>query len=97
MLNAARQVFRLDGTGSHGPIRSSMSIVQRGLGGSIEGDAGTLKRWNLFRAWFPEYESGDWDGKGSDILIERMVVAYEGFELDEEFIPIDEPEKALFF
>lgn len=49
-------------------------LVQRDRDGSI------LKRYSIFGAWPKEFDAGDWDNTSEDVVIEKMVIAYDFFQ-----------------
>lgn len=40
-----------------------------------------IKTWNVKECWISSYEFGDLDASSNDVVIEKMVVQHEGFEL----------------
>jgi phage tail-like protein len=38
-----------------------------------------ISRWSLFNAWPKMYSPGEWDNNTDDVLIEKMVLAYDYF------------------
>lgn len=39
-----------------------------------------VKKWNVFSCWVSEYETGDFDAMGNNVMVDRIVVQHEGFE-----------------
>lgn len=54
--------------------KRNADIVQLGLTGE------PIKRWTIFGAWPTEFEAGDWDGGSEDVVIEKLVLAIDGFD-----------------
>jgi phage tail-like protein len=54
-------------------VRKNGSIVVFDLSNSAE-----VTRWNFARAWPTKWESSAFNAKGSEILIETLVLAHEG-------------------
>lgn len=46
----------------------------------LDGRGTEVARYNLFECWPSSWEIGSSDGKGSDIMIEEVVIAVERFE-----------------
>jgi phage tail-like protein len=40
-----------------------------------------VKTWEVQRAWISNYETGELNGDGNDVLVETMTVTHEGFRL----------------
>jgi phage tail-like protein len=55
--------------------RFNCSVVLLGSDGQTE-----VARWNLGNAWLREFEVADFDALGTDVLIERIVLAAETLE-----------------
>lgn len=51
-----------------------LDIIQRDRDGEI------IKRWSIFGAWVKEYTPGDWDNNSDDVVIEKIVLAYDFFK-----------------
>lgn len=51
-----------------------LDIIQRDRDGEI------LKRWTVFGAWVKEYEAGEWDNNSEEVVIEKIVLAYDWFQ-----------------
>ena len=59
-----------------GPVvRKNGSIVVFDLANSTE-----VVRWNFDRAWPTKWEGSAFNAKGSEILIETLVLAHEGLD-----------------
>lgn len=39
-----------------------------------------VKKWELLECWVSDYETGDFDAMGNGVMIDRMVVQYEGIK-----------------
>ncbi len=47
-----------------------------------EGQAGSAQTWTLINARILKHTSGPFHAKGTDVVIEELVLAYEGLEVD---------------
>jgi len=43
-------------------------------------DGSELKRWRLYGAWPKTFTAGDWDNTADEVVIERVVLAFDRFE-----------------
>ena len=75
MWEFASKVFTLDSpNASNDPgFRASVIVKLKDRAGNI------VKQWEVQRVWFKTYETGEFDGEGSEVMIERIVLAQEGF------------------
>jgi phage tail-like protein len=78
MYNWAKQTDNFDGAGvagltSFNPARATLTISV------LDGDNNVLEAYEVQRAWVSEFNAGEFDSKGNDVLIERMVVQHEGY------------------
>lgn len=56
-------------------LRKNLSVVVMGLDGRTE-----VARWNITRAWPTKWEGSAFNAKGSELLIETLVLAHEGLD-----------------
>jgi|SRR3712207_186297 len=64
---------------SNSPIyRSNVTIKLLDRNGDI------VKVWQVPNAWVSEYSTGDFDAKGNNVMIEKIVLQHEGFYLDKK-------------
>jgi phage tail-like protein len=57
-------------------IRKNMSVIL------IDQQRNDVKRWTVREAWPAKYQVGPLNAKGNDVLIEELVIANEGIELE---------------
>jgi phage tail-like protein len=56
-------------------MRKNVSVVALSLDGREE-----VARWNIVRAWPTKWEGSAFNAKGSELLIETLVLAHEGLD-----------------
>lgn len=78
-----QMIMTLDGVGGANPptsgFRRTIVIYMKDKSGV------RVKKWTVYRAWPSEKTLGDLDAKSSDVLLETLVLAHEGW--DEEVLP----------
>jgi phage tail-like protein len=42
-----------------------------------------VRKWELQECWVSDYETGDFNAQGNGIMIDRMIVQYEGIKTDQ--------------
>jgi len=74
MWDWACQVHKTAGGGSTSITRKDITIKLIGKSNKI------LRSWIVYRTWASEWELGELDAKGNDVVIERVVLQNEGIE-----------------
>jgi len=55
--------------------KKNLDIVQ------LDRDGTELRRWSLYGAWPTKFTAGDWDNDADENVIEKMELAFDGWEL----------------
>lgn len=77
MWNWAMKVFKAGNKngGSYKNIRANVLIKLQDRDGEV------VKTWRVPNCWVSNYETGEFDAMGNDIMIERITLQHEGFDL----------------
>lgn len=72
---AVKSYNRVDDTSSNdADCRASLSI------NLMDRDGKAVRRWDVLSGWISDYETGDFDAQGNNVMIEKMVVQHDGWK-----------------